>query len=295
MHLSGIAANVTMSTTNPRGGIDLKFGGMNEVQLSETWSVAGWDIRFLALGPGVAVTLEAGNNYVKVVTGRLANIDRGCFARPFTSRSTRLSVTELVAGFEGALVALMVETAAVPENLNDMKQLIFKGPHAECLNWQRFDEKFGGFIDYFDGLDCHMANGLHLLNEGGAEICYVNFWTCGQGVDLSTHNHGQAASQMAPAFAEVHWVFNNGSGLGGMYETAEPGDPDRVRHPMARGEEHGPYFDADESGKLPRLSANGAVEYPWHGWQGGLVEGAASEQVYDFVAAFEINPMLARL
>ena len=65
--------------------------------------------------------------------------------------------------------------------------------------------------------------GFHLLDGDGAEIAYVFFWTAGKGVDLSTHDHGHAPSALAPAFAEVHQVLHNGTGLGGMYRTEAPG------------------------------------------------------------------------
>ena len=72
-----------------------------------------------------------------------------------------------------------------------------------------------------------------------------------------------------------------------MYEISEPGAEKRVRHPMQLGDEHGPFYDRNASGR-PVFRDNGAVQYPWHGWQGGNDE--QSGQSYDFVAAFEINP-----
>ena len=72
-----------------------------------------------------------------------------------------------------------------------------------------------------------------------------------------------------------------------MYETAEPGAAERTRHPLLVGDEHGPYFDLDADGR-PERHSNGAVKYPWHGWQGG--QDDRPQQAYDYVAAFEINP-----
>lgn len=62
----------------------------------------------------------------------------------------------------------------------------------------------------------------------------------------------------------------------------------KKRFLMRRGEEHGPFFAVDSGTRRPVLRANGAVAYPWHGWQGGQDE--SKEQAYDFVAAFETNP-----
>ena len=91
----------------------------------------------------------------------------------------------------------------------------------------------------------------------------------------------------------MHWVFHNGTGSGGMYETAEPGAPSRDRYPVPPGHEHGPFFAFDPDTGTPRLRANGAVDYPWHGWEAGSDDGDG--QAYDVVAAFEITVPHARV
>ena len=168
-----------------------------------------------------------------------------------------------------------------------MDQLAFSGPHCEALEWQTFEERYHSATPFFDGLDAHLAPGFHLLDADGSEITYLFVWTAGKGVDLSTHNHGRAPGRTSPAFAEVHWVVHNGTGNGGMYQTPEPGSPTRDRYPMQQGEEHGPFFAFDATTGMPRLRDNGAVEYPWHGWQAGT--DAGDGQAYDVVAAFEIT------
>jgi hypothetical protein len=260
--------------------------GDQPIQISPVWTVAERQMHFVRLAPDQTFPLAQPNCYVKVITGRLRNIDRGCLAEPFKVRSTATHVDELVSGPEGALFATMTRRGTTAP-LTDMNQLVFKGHMAEHLTWNSFEAKFSRFIDAFDGLDCHMADGIHLADEHGDEIVYVNFWTCGKGVDLTTHNHGGPPSPMAPAFVEVHWVLNQGTGTGGMYQSDKPGATERVRYPMQEGDEHGPYYDLDPQG-LPCFADNGAVVYPWHGWQGG--EDGKPGQSYDFVAAFEINP-----
>ncbi|MGV0035698.1 MAG: hypothetical protein ACNYPE_12340 [Candidatus Azotimanducaceae bacterium WSBS_2022_MAG_OTU7] len=79
-----------------------------------------------------------------------------------------------------------------------------------------------------------MASGFHLLDSEESEITYVNFWTCGKNGDVSTHNHAQDPSPVAPAFAEVHLVLNNGTGTAGMYETESPDSDVRDAHIMRR-------------------------------------------------------------
>ena len=282
-------SNIRLNTDNPRGGINLHFnlGAGATVQQSPSWTAAGRGVRFVRLPPGAAFKLPDGEHFAKVVLGELTNIDRTCLAAPFEVRATHVATDELVAGRDGALFALATLAEDAPRDLSDMAALRFAGERSECLQWQRFDEKFAGVIDFFDGKDCHMANGFHLLDERGIEVAYVNPWTCGKGVDLSTHNHGHAPSAQGPAFAEVHWVLAAATPASGMYVTSKPGAPDRVRHPMGLGDEHGPFYDRDATGR-PMFRENGAVQYPWHGWRGG--DDDTPGQRYDFVLAFEINP-----
>jgi hypothetical protein len=168
-----------------------------------------------------------------------------------------------------------------------MSQLAYSGPLANELSWITFEERYHDVIPFFDGLDCYLSPGFHLLDADGEEITYMFVWTAGKGVDLSTHNHGHDPAPTRPAFAEVHWVLQNGTGNGGMYETSKPGADDRVRTPLQQGDEHGPFFMWDKKTGRPTLRENGAVEYPWHGWQGGT--DAEPGQSYDVVAAFEIT------
>jgi hypothetical protein len=280
----------------PRAGIDLTLAKPRSAPVvSEEWRVAGWRLRFARLGANQALALrsESGaRTYVKVIAGALAEPS----ARPFPPgrelRSTLCTHDAIRASEAGAWVALFVETPAVPANVTAMSQLVFAGPHAAHLAWQAFAERFRGITDYFDGADAHIARGFHLLDESGTHVAYVMFWTAGKGVDLSTHDHGNDPSPAAPAFAEVHWVLNNGTGSGGMYTTSAPGAADRERLAMPRGTEHGAFFHTNADG-TPRLRANGALDYPWHGWQAG--SDGAPGQAYDFVCAFEINPELVRL
>jgi hypothetical protein len=288
MKISGITPNVSVETDNPRGGIDLCFDltGQETIQLSEVWTFAGWRVRFLFLPPYQTLELEDENHYLKVIVGDMANLGRGCFAEDYAVRTTRLEKTGVLAGSQGLLCALLTETPELLPNIHDMSDCTFVGPMAQHLEWKSFKERFGAFTDYFEQFDNHMANGFHLLDSEKSEITYVNFWTCGKNGDVSTHNHAQDPSSSGPAFAEVHLVLNNGTGTAGMYETDGPDSDVRDVHVMTRGDEHGPFFE-HQAGK-PLLLNNGAVKYPWHGWQSGNDDKDAHS--YDLVAAFEISP-----
>ena len=198
----------------------------------------------------------------------------------------RLEKSRVLSGSQGLLCALLTETPDLLPNIHDMSDCVFAGPMAQYLEWKSFKERFGAFTDYFEQLDNHMASGFHLLDSEGSEITYVNFWTCGKNGDVSTHNHAQDPSLSGPAFAEVHLVLNNGSGTAGMYKTHGPDSDARDLYVMKRGDEHGPFFE-HQAGK-PVLLDNGAVKYPWHGWQSGNDDKGV--QSYDLVAAFEISP-----
>ncbi len=288
MKISKVAPNVTIDTSNPRGGIDLCFDltDKEKIQLSDAWTIAGWKVRFLFLPPHHTLELEDENHYLKVIVGEIVNLGRHCFAEDYTVRTTRLQKSRLLSGSQGLLCALLTETPDLLQNIHHMPGCAFSGPMAQHLVWKSFKERFGDFTDYFDDLDNHMADGFHLLDAKKSEITYVNFWTCGKNGDVSTHNHAQDPSPAGPAFAEVHLVLNNGTGKAGMYETQGPDADARKVHVMQRGDEHGPFFE-HEAGK-PVMLDNGAVKYPWHGWQSGNDDQRA--QSYDLVAAFEISP-----
>lgn len=286
-------ASARVTVSQERLGVDLHmYEGQGPV-VSDQWTFGGWKLYFVRLDAGQRWTLgNDGKNFVKVVTGRLASPSRVPYIAERSLADTTVTDSELVAGDEGALVTVLVKTAAAPERVTSMNDVAIKGPHADILGWTSFGERFAAYTDYFNGLDAGLTPGFHLLDAAGEEICYLYLWTAGKGVDLSTHNHGRPPSRTSPAFAEVHWVVSNGTGSGGMYETAEPGAPERSRMPVPEGFEHGPFFEFDTTG-APILRENGAVTYPWHGWQGG--DDGKAGQAYDLVIPFEITVPYARV
>jgi hypothetical protein len=287
--LDHAAANVTATRHPTRPGVSLDMGRATDTRISPVWTMGGWRLQFVRLAPHERVELDQGNGdvFVKVVVGTLASPQRAAYPAVGEVRSTRLAGDSVTASDAGALIAVFQQTPAVPEALGSVAQLRVEGPLAECFGWQSFEARFGKVTSFFDGADAHLVPGFHLLDDQGAEIAYVYFWTAGKGVDLSTHNHGHTPSEQAPAFAEVHQVLHNGTGKGGMYQTPAPGAAERSRLPMQRGEEHGPFFLLDKTTGRPKLRDNGAVEYPWHGWQAG--QDAVPGQNYDLVCAYEIT------
>ena len=261
--------NAVPSPSTTRRGINITLSKHQAVSASDEWQMAGWKVQFVRLAPEQTLALDQsqGDVYLKVVTGALSDIGLTPFAADRVVRTTRVDVDRVRAGDDGALITVFVATPSVAENISSMDELAFTGPLEASFAWETFDVLFGDITDAFAGADAYMVPGFHLLDDDGEEIVYLHFWTAGKGVDLTTHNHAGDPSSVAPAFAEVHWVLNNGSGAGGMYETPEPGAPSRDRYPMQRGEEHGPFFHHEDG--RPRLLANGAVDYPWHGWEAG--------------------------
>ncbi len=296
--LADITPNVEVTRNTERGNLNIHFkkaAALSAPIVSDEWSFGGRKMSFAQIPPGGSVSLDqaAGQIYVKVVTGALSAPHRAPFCEPRGILNTLVTESEIKAGGEGALVAILTVPGDAPETITSMDQLAFQGPDADALQWRTFEQQFGQFLDYFNGLDCYIGPGFHLLDETGDEITYVNIWTAGKGVDLSTHNHGQDPSPMMPAFAEIHWTIANGTGKGGMYETPAPGAEERTRLPVQAGEEHGPFFDYDAASGAPKMLDNGAVSYPWHGWQAGTDDKPG--QAYDVIAAFETAPRLARV
>jgi len=296
-------ASIPVEVNQTRGGLKLTFDlAENRVaQSSSVWTTAGWLLRFVALPAGQTLSLDAGEQYLKVILGCEQERQQYCFTHDQKVRSTRIQcdaghAPSITAGSAGLLGLLLTKTATAPANISAMRDVEFAGPSSEELNWRSFKERFGAFMPYFDTLDNHMADGFHLCDRSGNQICYVNFWTCGIHGDVSTHNHGQPPSALSPAFAEVHLVLNTGGSESGMYISSNPDDSTgtgeaRQYIPMRPGEEHGPFFDHADG--APLLTENGAISYPWHGWESrGKARGVSA---YDYVVAFEIYPEFARI
>jgi len=293
--LATATPNVAASKHSTRFGVSLSMGQRAGTLISPVWTMAGWTLQFVRLAPGatLAVDHSQGEVLVKVIHGALASPARKVYPDVGALLSTRLHSDTVTAGPQSALLAIYIRTPAAAAELSEMAQLEVEGPLADALQWQTFEDRYTHVTPYFDGLDAYLVPGFHLLDDDGAEIAYVFFWTAGKGVDLSTHNHGHKPSDSAPAFAEVHQVLYNGTGKGGMYTTAEPGAAERDRLSMQTGEEHGPFFVIDPATGKAQQRENGAVEYPWHGWQGGEDDHAG--QSYDLVCAYEITVPYSRV
>lgn len=287
--LATATPNVAATKHPTRFGVSLPMGARGGTLISPVWTMGGWRLQFVRLAGNASLAVDhgLGEVYVKVILDALAQPKRRAYPAVGAVVSTRLDDATVTAGPEGALISIFTRTASASAELSSIDQLRVEGPLAEAFRWQTFEERYSQFTPFFNGADAHLVPGFHLLDDDGAEIAYVFFWTAGKGVDLSTHNHGNTPSDTAPAFAEVHQVLCNGTGRGGMYSTPEPGSPQRTRLPMQRGEEHGPFFAIEASTGKAKLRENGAVEYPWHGWQAG--EDDRPGQRYDLVCAYEIT------
>lgn len=287
--LADTAPGITGSRHPTRVGINLSMGPRAGTVISPRWTMAGWALQFVRLAPNATLALDHGPGevLVKVVHGALSSPQRKAYPAVGAVVGTAVHDDVISAGPDGALLSIFTRTPAAAQAITDVAQLEVEGPLADALTWETFESRYSQVTPYFNGLDAHLVPGFHLLDDDGAEIAYVFFWVAGKGVDLSTHNHGHRPSDDAPAFAEVHQVLYNGTGRGGMYTTAEPGAAERDRLPMQAGEEHGPFFAIDPATGKASLRDNGAVAYPWHGWQGGQDDRPG--QCYDLVCAYEIT------
>lgn len=296
--LASLKPNAALSRNAVRGNLNIQFGQAEKLTVplvSDEWQMGGRVIQFVQLGPDMQLGLDQsrGAILIKVVTGALARPVRQPFCEPRGLQNTEVTDTEITAGPNGALLAIFIVPKDAPHTISSMDQLAFSGPQAGALHWATFEEKFSAFTDFFNGADAYIGPGFHLLDETGEEICFLNLWTAGKGVNLSTHNHGQPPSSLAPAFVETHLTLFNGTGKGGMFLADEPGAPLRDRLTVPPGHEHGPFFDFDKRTGAPKMRDNGAVSYPWHGWEAGDDDKAG--QAYDVVAAFETAPKYANV
>ena len=275
-----------------RGGLNVHLPAGISAR-TPAWWLGGFSICFVRLQSAEVLQLDLNTTtFVKVITGELAKPRLTPFPSTGQVRSTEPDETRIVAA-DDSIVCIIQESKDVSDRITDMSELRVSGPHSDLLAWQTFDEKFHAVTDAIKGLEAHMVPGFHLLDAYDQEIAYVHFWTTGKGQDVSTHNHGQEPSALSPAFAEIHLVLRNGTGAGAMYKCASREATERQRTVIDRGEEHGPFFGFDKKTGKPLLRDNGAVEYPWHGWQGGTDN--LPDEAYDLVVAFEISPEYTRV
>lgn len=286
--LSQLTPNAQTKPHADRVGISVVLKS-NELCVSPQWNLGGVLIQFVRLPENQSIDLDVGDGRVclKVVVGEVDCGTRTVFPPVGEVASTEVTESGVTAVVDSVLCVFTL-TEKLPTKITSMAALAMQGPHDDLLIWQSFEQRFGEFTDIFDGLEAHMIPGFHLVDPAGEELAYVHFWTTGKGVDVSTHDHGGAPSPLNPAFCEVHLVLRNGTGEGAMYQCKAPGDEYRKRTKIQSGEEHGPFFHFDEATGKPGFRANGAVDYPWHGWQGGV--DTEPTESYDLVAAFEINP-----
>ena len=290
---------ITAKVSSGRVGLDLTISPLPDgipYAASDVWTLGGWKLQFVHIGPGQRLKLNQadGTIYIKVILGDLTNLEQQRFA-PFKQTRDTVVTTDFVdAGVAGALVTVIIETSTVAANIHSMDEVTFKGPFSEEFEWVQFDQShIGKSIPYFKGLDAHLLPGFHLLDTQGDEIIYVHFWSAGKGVDMSPHDHSLAPTKNAPAFTETHWVFNNGTGKGGMYDCDPTDRKKRTYITMQRGQDHGPFWAINEDTGMPRFRENGAIEFGFHGWQAG--NDNEPQQAYDLVGAFEMNQVHSKV
>ncbi len=281
-----------VSVNSERGNVNVRFEDTRQLEISPEWQLGVRTIYFawIPAGQSLALSERDQRTLVKVIAGGLIEPQRFAFCEPKGRQNNLFEGDQLLAGENGALVTIVREDSQAPSAVLTMQELGFSGPHSEALQWRTFEQQYGEVTGAFDGADAYVGPGFHLLDASGEETCFLNIWTAGKGVDLTTHNHGHNPSPLAPAFAETHMVICNGTGSGGMYECDAPGFP-KTRYPLPAGYEHGPFFEIDEASGLPVMRENGAVAYPWHGWEAGTDDDP--QQSYDLVFAFETSPLIA--
>ncbi|MFA4992045.1 MAG: mannose-6-phosphate isomerase, class I, partial [Candidatus Omnitrophota bacterium] len=284
-----LASNTRISVCE-RGGVEIRFDSPDKLAVirSPVWQMAGFTMQFAQLAPGASLRLnqDAGTNYVKVLRGDLSNINRGPFAAPKTVRNTLVTRDYIDAGKDGAMVFVMVKTAGTPVSVNSMRagSMEMQGVMQDNLPWRRVDELDWG-RDVFSGSPFYNMRAFRVVDSSGKEVCYVQFWAAGEGVDCGMHKHEIAPTTAAPTYCEVHLGLFNGTGNGGMVD--ENGDS----YIIGRGDEHGPFWKIDAATGKPVFRDSTAVWYEDHKWQAGGDKVAAKN--FDIWAAFEMNPDFA--
>jgi hypothetical protein len=259
------------------------------------------------------------NTYVKVLFGtimwtdsakgsqQLVEHSRTVFTEPRTVASLEIDSDNqrVKTGYDGCLLIVF----KTHDNINgthlveDMNKLMINNSLPEY-----FPEDARQLIFQFDRYDKYDARpqfkDLQFYNMKGFKInfidnneqlCYIQFWAAGQGVNAGVHNHDK------DTFCEIHVCLINGSTKGGIhyltnskerYDPLTTPDTAFKQLPLPVFYEHGPLWDIDKQNK-PILRNDGTVVYPWHKWQAGI--NTSLNQSFDIWAAFEFNNQFSAL
>ena len=87
-----VTSHAQVEIAPERPGLNVAMGTGAAPVVSDVWAMGAWTIQFARLDPHQQLPLDhtRGPVYVKVVTGRLVEVDRGAYAAPRVIRDTRV-------------------------------------------------------------------------------------------------------------------------------------------------------------------------------------------------------------
>ncbi|CAF2095083.1 unnamed protein product [Rotaria magnacalcarata] len=259
------------------------------------------------------------STYIKVLSGTIMWSDSGKGTQEPVEHS-RIAFTEprtiapldihsdnprVRTGDDGALLIVFKTRDNVNgiQLVEDMKKLILENSLPEYFpeDVRQFSFQFHRYDKYdsrpqFKDLEFYNMKGIRIdFLDNNENLCYMQFWAAGQGVNAGIHNHA------TDTFCEIHVCLVNGSGKGGMHylsSSKEAYDPLTTldstfkQLPLPAFYEHGPLWDIDAQNK-PVVRSNGTVVYPWHKWQAGI--DTSWNQSFDIWVVFEFNNRMSAL
>ncbi|CAF1460644.1 unnamed protein product [Rotaria sp. Silwood1] len=257
--------------------------------------------------------------YIKVLSGRIiwtdsskksyqpVNHSRTFLFKPRTAASLEIHSDNdrIATGSEGALL-IVFETRDKSNNIHrieDIQKILIENslPEYSPQDARKLTFQFIRYDQYdsaqqFKGLEFYNMKGFRIkFADNDEQLCYMQMWAAGQGVNAGVHNHAK------DFFCETHVCLINGSGQGGIHylnDSKEDYDPlttpDSVFEKLIVPSfyEQGPLWEIDAQNK-PVLRNDSTVVYPWHKWQAGI--DRSFNQSYDVWIVFEFNSQLSTL
>jgi len=185
------------------------FPTRSELSITPEWTFGVYTMQFFQLPPNYELPLPPKKNYVKIITGGLTALPT--FAHPKTVRDLLVTAPTIRAASEGAVICLFGCASTPPVGaVTSLHQALISGPMMEVLQWKKCETISSNFA----GMEFYNLKGFVLADENRMEICFIQFWAAGRGIDCGLHDHSDVKGDAA--FCETHLCLYNGTSEGGM-------------------------------------------------------------------------------
>jgi sugar lactone lactonase YvrE len=300
-----------------------------EIAVSDTWTIAGWTMNIIQLGPNQVYTVpelaDDMRQAVKILRGSLLDVNFNgilksdghwhTYTVTTPNRAIPLwidnAVIDFTAGDDGAVITYWTvseEHLVTPAtDMNAAPVTDMAGPLIENLKWYNCGTDYGW--GDFEGYEFWNFPGMLVQENDGSRLMYMQWWTFREDFDADAYHNKH------PIFGEIHMTMYQGTGVAGMQTTLastsnlnfipnpDPVPDDRlasyaqndqsevqIAMPMPPGFAHGPLWYVDPSTGEPATDCDGNMVYPFHRQLFNNQGSLSSPLRYHLWVAFEHPP-----